>query len=127
MKRTSVLLTALLALAAACAESRPTFDVWKSDWERVSTGIPTRADLESDSSRSTCEEALALVQTSRTTLLPTPDKAIDDTVSDWLGLARGTYFDCPPPEGFDDAYATLDRLAAEIAVVISIDQSVGNP
>lgn len=117
---------ALLLLAASCAEDRPTLDGWQQEWERVSTGIPTRAELEADSSRAACEQGLALVQRNRTVLLPTPDVAIDDTVDDWLLLARGTYFDCPPPGGFDEAYATLDRLEAEIAAVIAIDRDAGN-
>jgi hypothetical protein len=99
---------------------------WRVEWDRVSSGVPTESDVSSDDTRATCEAGLALVQKNRVVLLRTPDPAIDDTVADWLQLARTIYFDCPPPRGFPDAYATLSRLEAEIDEVIAIDLSEGD-
>ena len=122
MRHPSVLLTAML-IFVSCAESRPTMAEWRVEWDRVSTGVPTQSDVLSDGTRATCETGLGLVQKNRVVLLRTPDPAIDDTVADWLELAHSIYFDCPPPRGFDDAYATLSRLEAEIDEVIAIDLS----
>jgi hypothetical protein len=110
---------------AACSDDRPTLAEWEEDWIRVSSGIPTEAEVTADTTRASCEAGLSLVQVNRVRLLSTPDPAIDDTVHDWVELARTIYFDCPPPDGFPEAFATLDRLEAEIETVLAIDEDEG--
>lgn len=121
MKRSGLLLAAIVLVS--CAESRPSAEAWQTEWNRVLTGIPSEVALENDAPRSVCEQGLVFIRQNRSALSPTPDVAIDDTVADWLDLAGAIYFDCPPPPGFKNAYATLNRLEAEIAVVLEIDEA----
>lgn len=70
----------------------------------------------------TCSEALVALREVAPTLRPTPDKSIDGTVDQWLLIAEETMFECPPETGeltsFEDAYAELDRLAAQVDAVV---------
>lgn len=124
MKPIGFLLTALFLVS--CAEARPSSEEWQVEWDRVSTGIPSEAEVEINNPRSLCDEGLAFLRIHRPALLPTSDIAIDDTVTDWLELAGAMYFDCPPTGGFSDGFATLSRLEAEVSAVVKIDEA-SNP
>jgi hypothetical protein len=79
----------------------------------ITTGDPSDAE---------CSEALILLREAAPTLRPTPDDSIDETVDKWLLIAEETMFECPADTGnfttFEAAYAELDRLAAQIDVVV---------
>ena len=119
-------LLALALLLASCSEPRPTVAEWEPAWERMKAAIPAELTGGEDPSRATCSEVLAFLRSNRAELLPTPDLAIDDTVTDWVELAEEAFFECPPTntevESFSEAYAELLRLQGEIELVLDMDR-----
>ncbi len=124
-------MTALLAVTifvgSSCSEARPTVPEWEPVWDRVTAALPNEAAIGiGDPSLPTCTEILAFLRNNRAALLPTPDVAIDDAVTQWVEIAEGAFFECPPHSGqigsFAEAYAELDRLRAEIELVLEMDR-----
>ena len=121
-----MLIIALALLTAACADdSRPTVAQWQPQWESVQALIPEPADLGDPPDTEVCGQAHVAIRNESLTLFPTPDRTINDPLRDWIEVAKGMFFECPPHEpgmrGFDEAYAELDRFAAEIDAVITLD------
>jgi len=104
----------VLGLAfAACSSNRPTASEWESDWNAVVSLIPDESLLDDDPT-GVCQEVLVSLREQKETLFPSPDELLDETVRQWLEVAEGMFFDCPPPNGFSESYAQLDELAAEV-------------
>lgn len=122
--RVVVVLTACLLLAVtACGEDdRPTVEEWRPVWDRAVAAIPSRQALGDDPSAPTCEAVLVVIREAAPDLLPSPDLAADGAVGDWVAVAEETFFECPPTgptvTSFDEAYEELDRLRAEVELVI---------
>jgi len=114
-------------VAAACGnDERPSVNEWRAQWQGAMDGLPTSAALGQPPERTLCRTTLGHIRELQGDLLPTPDAAIDGTVSEWLRVAEDAFFECPPSSAelpsMAAAYGELDRLAAEINVVLSIDQ-----
>ena len=131
--RLVVLALALVLAAAACSsEPRPTVAAWQPQWEAVQAIIPPQNLLGDPPDTELCNTTHVAVRLEAPKLFPTPDPTIDDALTDWTEIARGMFFECPPDEpdmrGFDQAYAELERFAAEIDAVITLDlQGLGDP
>jgi hypothetical protein len=124
---TVVWLALTVLVLTSCATSRPTVDTWEPIWKRVSEGIPSEATVSIvDPDRAACSEALTFLRSNRSDLFPTPDLAIDDAVADWVEVAEGAFFECPPRNqqivGFAEAYEALARLQGEIELVLDMDR-----
>jgi hypothetical protein len=130
--RLIVLGLALVLLGAACSrESRPTVAEWRPQWEAVQAIIPSPDLLGDPPDTELCNTTHVVVRLEAPKLFPTPDPTIDDALTDWTEVARGMFFECPPDapnmRGFDQAYAELERFAAEIDAVIALDlQGLGD-
>ncbi len=127
LRRHSVILVLVALLVSACGSDRPSVDDWQSRWDRISTSIPSEASLDAaESPAAFCTETLAYLRSNRAELVPTPDPAIDDVVTAWVEIAEDAFFECPPHNDqvgdFAEAYAELNRLAAEIELVLDIDR-----
>jgi hypothetical protein len=121
-----VLIAAMVLVAAACSdESRPSVADWQPRWESVQAIIPAPELLGNPPDAELCNTTHVAVRLEAPKLFPTPDPTIDDALTDWTEVARGMFFECPPDEpgmrGFDEAYAELERFAAEIDAVIALD------
>ena len=116
-----------LLMVSACSDPRPTVAEWEPTWKRISEAIPSELTSGEDPSQATCSEVLAFLRTNRAELFPTPDPAIDDTVTDWVEVAESAFFECPPTAepagGFSEAYGQLLRLQGEIEVVLDMDRT----
>jgi hypothetical protein len=116
---------AVLALSA-CAASRPSVADWQPGWDLLVGGIPTPAELGTPPDASLCQGALGLVRSAEDDLYPTPDRAIDEAVRNWVATAEDAFFECPPSSAaipnMDFAYGQLERLEAEIAAVLELDR-----
>lgn len=113
MGRRAILVVFLLLLAA-CGGSRPAVPTWTSQWDTVRASLPTEQPLE----QSTCERAITQLRKARVGLMPTPTDQLDGAVDAWILEAERIYFECPPPEGFDEAFRRLDRLASEVDALL---------
>jgi len=124
----AVVAAGLLVILAACSSaSRPTVAEWQLRWDALVDGIPTSAEIGRPPDQSLCTDGLGLVRSSQAGLFPTPDRAIDDAVNEWVSVAEDAFFECPPSSSaipdMDFAYGQLARLEAEISVVLDIDRS----
>ena len=124
------LVVALLALAmllASCSEPRPAVAEWEPAWEQMTAAIPADLTSGQDPSPASCSEVLAFLRSNRAELFPTPDLAIDDTVTDWVEIAEEAFFECPPTSSevgsFSQAYEELLRLQGEIELVLDMDRN----
>ena len=117
----------LVVLAACSSASRPTVADWQPFWEQLAADIPTSSELGQPPDRSICSQGLALVRSSQEDLFPTPDRAIDEAVREWVSVAEDAFFECPPSSSaipdMDFAYGQLARLEAEIDAVLAIDST----
>jgi hypothetical protein len=117
----------LVFLTACGSASRPTVAEWQPAWEQLVGGIPTSAEVGRPPDPSLCTQGLGLVRSSEDGLLPTPDRAIDETFKEWVSVAEDAFFECPPSSraipDMDFAYGQLARLEAEISAVLAIDRS----
>ena len=125
--RAVVLALGIALVAGGCSGSpRPDVAEWRTAWLGVVDGIPDIADVEAATSRDLCSATLAMLRSRSGELSPTPDLAIDDTVRNWIEVAEDAFFECPPRGGeidsFAAAYAELERLEAEVAVVLDLDE-----
>jgi hypothetical protein len=120
------LLVALLLIASACSDSsRPSVSEWESAWAAAVDAVPSPDQLGDPPDRDTCSQALGLLRSIRTRLIPTPDPVLDPTVRKWISVAETAMFECPPTTAelpsLTVAYDELARLKAEIDVVLVID------
>lgn len=119
-----VLVLLLSLLAISCTESRPEAGAWESEWNQVRGLIPEIDSVQSNLAEEECEHVLASLREEKDSLFPTPDPAIDDAVTLWVETAESAFFECPPSggiQGFEGAYATLQRLESEVAAVLGLD------
>jgi hypothetical protein len=128
--RTVALTGVMVLLFTACSgESRPSVEEWQPTWQGVVTGFPTPEMLGEPPDHTVCSHALGVLRSESSDLIPTPDLAIDDVVTDWLKIAEDTVFECPPSNqtipNLEYAYGELARLEAEVAVVLAIDSESG--
>lgn len=119
-------LLALTLLVSSCSEPRPTVAEWEPVWERIVAEIPAELTGGEDPSQATCSEVLAFLRSNRADLFPTPDPAIDETVTEWVEVAEEAFFECPPTSAgvgsFPETYAELLRLQGEIGLVLDMDR-----
>ncbi len=108
-----ITLLALVILVAACGSARPTVSEWENDWNAIVALIPDESSLSGDPGE-ICESTLVLLRENTETLFPAPDDLIADSARQWLEVAEGMFFECPPADGFSDSYDQLDVLEAEI-------------
>jgi len=129
--RVGVPVIMLALLLASCGGSeRPSVDEWKPTWTAIVAGLPQPETLTGDggeADRAVCTDTLSMLRSSKADLAPTPDLAIDDVVDEWFQIAEDAFFECPPRgveiDSFSEAYGELDRLEAEVAVVLDIDDA----
>lgn len=119
-----------MLLASACDDGgRPAPAEWRSVWDGVRADLPTAAELGDPPDGSLCATALGVLRTSQSSLYPTPDSAIDDVVKEWVSVAEDLLFECPPSSSaipdLAYAYGQLERLEAEVDVVLQIDTPSG--
>jgi len=119
----------LILLAACSGESRPSVEEWQPTWETVVNSFPSPEELGEPPDQAVCSQALGVLRSEADDLTPTPDLAIDDVVADWLKIAESAMYECPPSNqtipDLEYAYAELERLEAEVAVVLAIDTEGG--
>ncbi len=124
----ALVLTALTTVACGNL-SRPSVTDWEPAWEAAVAGVPSQTALGNPPSRQLCDDAVAFLRASEEGLVPTPDRAIDATVEEWLDVAKDAFFECPPASSrmpdFAAVYSELARLEAEVAVVLEMDRSAG--
>jgi len=115
----------LLLLAACNGGTRPSVDEWQPMWMSTVSSFPSSDELGEPPDHAVCSHALGVLRSEAAALTPTPDLAIDDVVADWLKIAEDTVYECPPSNqtipDLDYAYDELERLEAEVAVVLAID------
>jgi hypothetical protein len=121
------LLVAITLLASSCSSSRPTVEEWQPAWQAMVDAIPSESEIGENPPRAICDETLTFLRSNRSTLFPTPDVAVDDTVQDWFDIAEGAFFECPPDNelvrGFPEAYELLRRFQGELELVLKMDQA----
>lgn len=116
----------LSLLTGACTSTvRPELLAWEDTWATARAVVPTIEVLRGEDTSDVCNRALGRLRELREELLPTPDEVLDVTVDEWLGVAEGMLFECPPVNDpdYSTSFATLSRIEAEIALVIDIDES----
>lgn len=121
-----VTLLVLALLVASCSEPRPTVAEWEPVWERITAALPAGLTGGEDPTQATCSETLGFLRSNRAELFPTPDPAIDETVTEWVEVAEEAFFECPPTSAgggsFPEAYEELLRLQGEIELVLDMDR-----
>ena len=114
-----------LVLAACGGEDRPAVADWQPAWEAMVARMPTAQELGEPPDRSVCSDALGDMRSTRASLFPTPDAAMEPVVREWVRIAEDALFECPPSSDavpdLDAAYNELERLEAEVAVVLELD------
>lgn len=115
-----IVLIVIMGLVSACSEPRPSVDEWAPAWNKVLSIVPEEPTA-GELPRQVCQDTLASLRAETEVLFPTPDPVIDDTVKEWVAEAEHTFFECPPSDGFDNAYGTMFRLQEEIETVLAID------
>lgn len=114
----------LLALVlSACSENPPTVDEWLPQWNHAVDSVHSVDPAGSGLTQEECGRLLADLRIHQADLHPTPDEAIEETVRLWVEVAESVFFDCPPAGGFSSGFAELERLEAEVEVVLDMDQT----
>ncbi len=116
--RLGIILLLVGLTVAACTSNRPSVSEWESDWHAAVGLIPDESFLDDDPTEA-CQEVLVSLREQKETLFPAPDELVAASVRQWLEAAEGTFFDCPPADGFSDAFARLDELEAEVDAGLS--------
>ena len=125
-----VFATLLVFLLTGCGgTSRPSVAEWQPAWEGIVGDVRSISATGQPPDHSTCNHVLGNLRSSRGQLFPTPDPAIDNTVTEWLRVAEHAMFECPTSTeeipDMTDSYAELVRLEAEVEVVLAIDSAEG--
>ena len=122
----AALLVVTALVLTSCAKTRPTVEDWQPTWDRIAAAVPSESTIGENPSRTACSETLAFLRSNRADLFPTPDVAIDHTVTDWVEIAESAFFECPPKNAqvgsFAEAYGELLRLEREIESVLEMDR-----
>ncbi|GIU91318.1 MAG: hypothetical protein KatS3mg011_0224 [Acidimicrobiia bacterium] len=100
----------VVLVVVACVSPRPGLAEWTDRWDRVRQALPVADSLE----KSDCQTALTELREARTELIPGPSERLDEMVDAWIREAETVYFDCPPPEGFREAFTRLDQMARQV-------------
>ncbi len=112
----------LALVLTACSDPRPAASSWADEWNRAKALVPQESAVADDMSPIVCDQVLTALREDTDTLFPTPSQALDEQVEQWLEIAKGAYFECPPANGgFAAAYKELDPLVA------GIDASLESP
>ena len=108
-----LVIATLVLLAAGCGGgSRPTMLTWQPDWETaVSHSLPVDG---SSVAQADCAEILAAASAARAQLDPTPDRALDNPINQWIVLAESVGADCLDHPDIVGATSTLHDLEASI-------------
>jgi hypothetical protein len=121
------MLAAIAIILSSCSSSRPTVEEWQPAWLQVVESIPSESVIGGTPAQAICNETLGYLRSSRASLLPTPDLAIDDAVTDWIDTAEEAFFECPPNNervrGFPEAYELLRRFEGEVGLVLEMDRA----
>jgi hypothetical protein len=116
-----------VAITSCSDESRPTVEEWRTVWDGLVAQVPSAAELGEPPDRSLCTATLVILREQSGELFPTPDLAVDSVVDDWVRIAEDAFFECPPSNAqipsFEFAFSELDKLEAEVEVVLSIDEA----
>lgn len=108
-------LMVLALVLSACSDPRPAADSWVDEWNQAKTLVPQASSVADDMSPIVCDQVLTALREDTDSLFPTPTQSLDDQVEQWLEIAKGAFFECPPASGgFAAAYEELDRLVAGI-------------
>lgn len=95
-------------------------------WHGLVTGIPTAAEIGQPPDAAVCNDGLVLVRSTSGAVQPTPDRAVDQAVREWVGIAEDAFFECPPSShavpSFGAAYQELAELEAEVMAALAIDE-----
>lgn len=107
-------------LVAACGGARPDAVQWLVTWDETVELIPAEADLGEDPPKEQCDTVLASLREAQESVIPTPDDTLDVTVNEWLMVAEGAFFECPPaPDGFAGAYKKLTQLEDQVTAFLA--------
>lgn len=117
-RRSTTSVAAVLAIVslAACdsGDDRPGTAQWRQEWEATTALVP-ESDEVLDDGQDVCGEFLGEVRARREDLLPTPKRALDDTVTAWLSKAEAIGLDCGDDEEIlRDRLEDLDVLASQV-------------
>lgn len=122
-----IILLGLVAVTSCADAGRPELDSWATDWEGLTTALPTLDQLGTPPDRELCAHALGQIREGQADLLPTPDVSIDPVVQEWFTVAEDALFECPPSNSqFPDlgyAYQVLASLEAEVEAAIALADS----
>lgn len=117
MRIVAILITFALLLAGCADDGRPATDAWRTEWDAVTGSMPTLADLGSPPDQDLCSETLGRLREAPDDLLPSPTAATDGPVREWLRVAEGAMFECPPTGSsgsMESAYEDLAAFEAEV-------------
>lgn len=121
--RAVVLAALLLSLVSCTGGGRPDTAEWLPIWNAALDVVPDEAVIGNPPDRELCQDTLSALRTQTEDLLPTPDLAVDDLVTDWAAIAEAAFFECPPEgeqiDSFSDAYAELATLEESVDDVLS--------
>ncbi len=113
MKRLVAVCT--VAVAAACGgDDRPSDAEWAGEWASEQAIVPSQDELLTGG-RPLCDELVGEYREAMSRLTPTPSKALDDSVEEWVEEAESLVFECPTdPAEVESRLDALDVLSAEI-------------
>lgn len=111
-----------LLLGSCGGGARPTASAWSITWDNTVALVPDEASLGEDPPKEQCETILASLRGAQEDVIPTPDDLLDVTVNEWLMVAEGAFFECPPSEGgFEAAYKKMAQLESEVDAFVTPD------
>lgn len=100
---------------------------WQPTWHQIVDGIPSESAVGEQPPRAICSDTLGFLRSNRARLFPSPDLALDDTVTDWIDDAENAFFECPPNNehagNFPEAYELLRRFEGEVGLVLEMDRA----
>lgn len=110
-----------LVLVGCSSGDRPDVASWLPAWESIQEVIPSQAALGSPPDEALCQDVLAELRSSSADLRPSPSDDIESLVNEWVEVAEGAFFDCPPEdeEGFSGTYEELARIGDSIDAAVS--------
>lgn len=115
----------LIVVMTACSDqSRPSIEEWAPKWDTLTASVPSGAELGHPPSESVCQDTLRQLRIHSEGMLPTPDLATDDPVTDWIAVAEDAFFGCPPEgeiSSFAEAYHELALLEEEVNGALDLE------
>ena len=126
MRLTRFLPLALLSigvLSCSPANVEPDAATWLEKWDGIVATVPDLATLAPEPDPEFCQSVLSELRTESEDLLPSPNPAVDALARDWVELAEGSFFECPPDGeeigSFAEAYEEMERLEEAVADALS--------